>query len=160
MARTKELTPREKEFAKEYALTGNSYQSALKVGYDETTAKNKAYKWVDEGWKGKKGFKPLLFQEVERLKEEKTKIINKELSYKLEDHYNELCNVQNLAMLPDEKGNYKNLPTAEKCIEAKGRLFGLYEKDNMQKADGGIRKIYITNEEKKIAEKHIDDFIA
>ena len=35
MARSKELTPREKEFAKEFVRTGNAYKSALKVGYDD-----------------------------------------------------------------------------------------------------------------------------
>lgn len=46
--------------------------------------------------------------------------------------------IQSLAMLQDEKGNYKQLATAEKCQENIDRLLGLYEKDNQQKAGTGV----------------------
>lgn len=150
MARSKELTPREKEFAKEFVRTGNAYKSALKVGYDETTAKNKSYKWVDKEWEGKKGFKPLLFQEVERLKSIVQTQAEEKFQVSIKQHYDKLREIQELAMLPDEKGNYKQLSTAAKCEESIGHLFGLYEKDNMQKAGTGVNITVASSDEAEL----------
>ena len=150
MARSKELTPQELLFAQEYAKTGNAYQSALKAGYDETTANNKAFKWVGKGWEGKKGFKPLLFQEVERLKSIVQTQAEEEFRVSIKQHYDKLREIQELAMLPDEKGNYKQLSTAAKCEESIGHLFGLYEKDNMQKAGTGVNITVASSDEAEL----------
>lgn len=45
----KKLTPKQKAFADEYIKSGNAYQSAIKAGYAEKTAKNAATKMVENG---------------------------------------------------------------------------------------------------------------
>lgn len=45
----KKLTPKQKAFADEYIKSGNAYQSAIKAGYTEKTAKNAATKMVENG---------------------------------------------------------------------------------------------------------------
>lgn len=138
MARTKELTPQELLFAQEFVKTGNAYKSALTAGYSQKTASKKAFRWLDDSRNVDEGFKPLLFQEVERLKCIVQTQAEEEFRVSIKQHYNKLREVQEMAMLPDEKGNYKNLATAAKCEEIIGHLFGLYEKDNMQKSGYGI----------------------
>lgn len=141
------LTLQEKKFAEEYALTGNAYKSALKAGYSNTTAKAKSSQWLD---KSKKLFKPLLVQEIERLKIKVQIQSEEEFRVSIKQHYDKLREIQELAMLPDEKGNYKQLSTAAKCEESIGHLFGLYEKDNMQKAGTGVNITVANSEEAEL----------
>ena len=141
------LTLQEKKFAEEYALTGNAYKSALKAGYSNTTAKAKSSQWLD---KSKKLFKPLLVQEIERLKIKVQIQSEEDFRVSIKQHYDKLREIQELAMLPDEKGNYKQLSTAAKCEESIGHLFGLYEKDNMQKAGNGVNITVASSDEAEL----------
>lgn len=141
------LTLQEKKFAEEYALTGNAYKSALKAGYSKATAKSKSSQWVDES---KKLFKPSLVQEIERLKIKVQIQSEEDFRVSIKQHYDKLREIQELAMLPDEKGNYKQLSTAAKCEESIGHLFGLYEKDNMQKAGNGVNITVASSDEAEL----------
>ena len=62
-------------------------------------------------------------------------ILEKEFSYTVQDSYNMLCEIQKLALLQNEKGNFNNLSAAIKAEELKGKLNGLYQADNEQKAN-------------------------
>ena len=61
------------------------------------------------------------------------KAIEKKFSYSVEKSFNKLNEIQELALLPNEKGDYCNLASAIKAEELKGKMYGVYEADNSQK---------------------------
>ena len=61
------------------------------------------------------------------------KTIEEEFKYSVKESFNKLNEIQSLALLQDEKGNFTNLSAAIKAEELKGKMYGVYEADNKQK---------------------------
>ena len=99
-----------------------AYRAALEAGYSPNYAKAQSDKLLERCRK-----------EVEELKPIAQEAIKEAFKYTAIESFKKFVEIQNLAMKPDKKGNYCNLPSATKCEELKGRLFGAYEEDNSQK---------------------------
>ena len=109
---------------REYVAQGlNAYRAAIKAGYSEKYAKTDAHKLLEKNEK-----------EIEALKPIVQKTLEKEFTYSVKESFNKLCEIQELAMLQNENGNYSNLGVAAKAEELKGKMYGVYEADNKQKA--------------------------
>ena len=107
----------------EYVAQGESaYQACIKAGYSEKYAKTDAHKLRDK-----------YENEIEDLKPIAKKAIEKSFSYSVEKSFSKLNEIQELALLPNEKGDYCNLVSAIKAEELKGKMYGVYEADNLQK---------------------------
>lgn len=108
----------------EYVAQGESaYQACIKAGYSEKYAKTDAHKIRDK-----------YENEIEALKPIVKKAIEKSFSYSVEKSFSKLNEIQELALLPNEKGDYCNLASAIKAEELKGKMYGVYEADNLQKS--------------------------
>ena len=108
----------------EYVAQGNAaYNACLKAGYTESYSKVFSHKLLEK-------YK----NEIEALKPIMQKAIEKKFSYSVEKSFNKLNEIQELALLPNEKGDYCNLASAIKAEELKGKMYGVYEADNKQKA--------------------------
>jgi len=127
---------RKKKFIELVAQGITPYQAALKAGYALTTAKNKSQDMVEK-W----------LPEIDALKPIVREIVKEELKYDVINCFNEFEEVRELALMPDEKGNYSNLSSAIKAIENKGKLVGAFEKDNVQKSGGGVNITVASQEE-------------
>ena len=107
----------------EYVAQGNAaYNACLKAGYTESYSKTFSHKLLEK-------YK----NEIETLKPIMQKAIEKKFSYSVEKSFNKLNEIQELALLPNEKGDYCNLASAIKAEELKGKMYGVYEADNSQK---------------------------
>ena len=98
------------------------YRACIEAGYSPKYAKTDSHKLRDKYEK-----------EIEALKPIVQEVIKEKFKYTVEDSFNKLNEIQELAMLPDAKGNYCNLSAAAKVEELKGRMYGVYEMDNLQK---------------------------
>ena len=108
----------------EYVAQGlNAYRAAIKAGYSEKYAKTDSHKLLEKNEK-----------EIEALRPVVKKTLEKEFTYSVKESFNKLNEIQELAMLPNENGNYSNLGVAAKAEELKGKMYGVYEADNKQKA--------------------------
>ena len=99
------------------------YPAAIEAGYSEQYSKAFSGK-LSEKYK----------KENEELKPIAQEAIKEEFKYTAIESFKKFMEIQELALMPDAKGNYNNLNAAAKCEELKGRLFGAYEQDNSQKA--------------------------
>ena len=109
---------------REYVAQGlNAYRAAIKAGYSEKYAKTDAHKLLEKYKKEIEALKPIVQETLE-----------KEFTYSVKESFNKLCEIQELAMLQNENGNYSNLGVAAKAEELKGKMYGVYEADNKQKA--------------------------
>jgi len=118
---------RKKKFIELVAQGIDAYPACIKAGYSENYAKSQSYKLLEKCRK-----------EIEELKPIVREIVKEELKYDVINCFNEFEEVRELALMPDEKGNYSNLSSAIKAIENKGKLVGAFEKDNVQKSGGGV----------------------
>ena len=108
----------------EYVAQGNAaYNACLKAGYTESYSKVFSHKLLERYKK-----------EIELLKPVVKKTLEEEFTYSVKESFNKLCEIQELAMLQNENGNYSNLGVAAKAEELKGKMYGVYEADNKQKA--------------------------
>lgn len=98
------------------------YPAAIEAGYSPKYAKTDSHKLRDKYEK-----------EIEALKPIAQEAIREEFKYTALESFKKFMEIQELALMPDAKGNYNNLNAAAKCEELKGRLFGAYEQDNSQK---------------------------
>lgn len=114
---------RKKKFCELVAQGLNPYRAAIEAGYSEKYAKTDSHKLLEKYKK-----------EIEVLKPVVQKTLEKEFSYSVKESFNKLCEIQELAMLQNENGNYSNLGVAAKAEELKGKMYGVYEADNKQKA--------------------------
>ena len=114
---------RQRKFCEYVAQGLNAYRAAIKAGYSEKYAKTDAHKLLEKNEK-----------EIEALKPIVQKTLEKEFTYSVKESFNKLCEIQELAMLQNENGNYSNLGVAAKAEELKGKMYGVYEADNKQKA--------------------------
>ena len=109
---------------REYVAQGlNAYRAAIKAGYSEKYAKTDSHKLLEKNEKEIEALKPIVQETLE-----------KEFTYSVKESFNKLNEIQELAMLPNENGNYSNLGVAAKAEELKGKMYGVYEADNKQKA--------------------------
>ena len=99
-----------------------AYRAAIEAGYSEKYAKNFSGELLEKYRKKIEELKPIV-QEV----------IKEKFKYTVEESFSKLCEIQELALMPDAKGNYTNLSAAAKVEELKGRMYGVYEADNSQK---------------------------
>ena len=114
---------RQRKFCEYVAQGLNAYRAAIKAGYSEKYAKTDAHKLLEKNEKEIKALKPIVQETLE-----------KEFTYSVKESFNKLNEIQELAMLPNENGNYSNLGVAAKAEELKGKMYGVYEADNKQKA--------------------------
>ena len=114
---------RQRDFCEYVAQGLNAYRAAIKAGYSEKYAKTDAHKLLEKNEK-----------EIEALRPVVKKTLEKEFTYSVKESFNKLCEIQELAMLQNENGNYSNLGVAAKAEELKGKMYGVYEADNKQKA--------------------------
>ena len=98
------------------------YRACIEAGYSESYAHSNSHILRDK-----------YVKEIEELKPIVQEVIKEKFKYTVEDSFNKLNEIQELAMLPDAKGNYCNLSAAAKVEELKGRMYGVYEADNSQK---------------------------
>ena len=114
---------RQRKFCEYVAQGLNAYRAAIKAGYSEKYAKTDSHKLLERNDK-----------EIELLRPVVKKTLEKEFTYSVKESFNKLCEIQELAMLQNENGNYSNLGVAAKAEELKGKMYGVYEADNKQKA--------------------------
>ena len=114
---------RQRKFCEYVAQGLNAYRAAIKAGYSEKYAKTDAHKLLEKNEK-----------EIEALRPVVKKTLEKEFTYSVKESVNKLCEIQEFAMLQNENGNYSNLGVAAKAEELKGKMYGVYEADNKQKA--------------------------
>lgn len=113
---------RQRKFCELVAQGLNAYRAAIKAGYSEKYAKTDSHKLLEKNEK-----------EIESLRPVVKKTLEKEFTYSVKESFNKLCEIQELAMLQNENGNYSNLGVAAKAEELKGKMYGVYEADNSQK---------------------------
>ena len=114
---------RQRKFCELVAQGLNAYRAAIEAGYSEKYAKTDSHKLLEKNEK-----------EIELLRPVVKKTLEKEFTYSVKESFNKLCEIQELAMLQNENGNYSNLGVAAKAEELKGKMYGVYEADNKQKA--------------------------
>ena len=114
---------RQRDFCEYVAQGLNAYRAAIKAGYSEKYAKTDSHKLLEKYKKEIEALKPIVQETLE-----------KEFTYSVKESFNKLCEIQELAMLQNDNGNYSNLGVAAKAEELKGKMYGVYEADNKQKA--------------------------
>ena len=114
---------RKRKFCELVAQGLNPYRAAIEAGYSEKYAKTDSHKLLEKYKKEIEALKPIVQETLE-----------KEFTYSVKESFNKLNEIQELAMLPNENGNYSNLGVAAKAEELKGKMYGVYEADNKQKA--------------------------
>ena len=114
---------RKRKFCELVAQGLNPYRAAIEAGYSEKYAKTDSHKLLEKNEK-----------EIEALRPVVKKTLEEEFTYSVKESFNKLCEIQELAMLQNENGNYSNLGVAAKAEELKGKMYGVYEADNKQKA--------------------------
>ena len=122
MAKNKIENTRPQKFCEFVALGENAYQACLKAGYSEKYAKTFSHKLLEK-----------YENEIEKLKPKAQAVLEKKFNYSVEQSFKKLCEIQDLALETDNKGNYSNLSAAIKAEELKGKMYGVYEADNKQK---------------------------
>lgn len=119
---TNKSPDRKQKFCKLVAKGLSAYQAALEAGYSKSYAKTDSHKLLEK-----------YENEIEKLKPKVQEVLEKRFAYDIEQSFKKLVEIQELALLTDEKGNYTNLPSAIKAEELKGKMYGCYEADNKQK---------------------------
>lgn len=129
------MIDRKQEFIKLVASGKKPYPAAIEAGYSKQYAKVHSGDLLEKCRK-----------EIEELKPIAQEAIKQEFKYTAIESFKKFNEIQELALMPDAKGNYTNLNAAAKCEELKGRLFGAYEQDNAQKSIPEL-KIVVKNKE-------------
>ena len=125
---------RKQKFVELVASGENVYQACVKAGYSPKYARTNAHILRDK-----------YEQEIKELKPVMKKAIEEEFKYTVKESFAKLNEIQNLALLQDEKGNFQNLNAAIKAEELKGKMYGVYEADNEQKRPDTL-SIVVKNE--------------
>ena len=97
MAKNKIENTRPQKFCEFVALGENAYQACLKAGYSEKYAKTFSHKLLEK-------YK----NEIEKLKPKAQAVLEKKFNYSVEQSFKKLCEIQDLALETDDKGNYCN----------------------------------------------------
>lgn len=117
------LNKKQQDFCKYVAHGETAHQACIKAGYTQSYAKNFSHKLLEKYW-----------NEIEILKLKVQEILEKKFNYDILTSFQKLNEIQTLALQPNAKGEFFNLSAALKAEELKGKMYGLYEKDNNQKA--------------------------
>ena len=128
MTKQKNTKKRQQKFCEYVAKGESAYQACVKAGYSEKYAKNYSYIMLEKYGKA-----------IEQLKPKVQKVIEEKFNYSVEQSFQKLCEIQNLALETDAKGNYNNLSAAIKAEELKGKMYGVYEADNKQKISEPVK---------------------
>lgn len=112
---------RKQKFIENCAKGEAAYRAAINAGYSEKYAKVFASKLLEK-------YK----NEIEKLKPIAQETIKNEFKYEVKTSFDKLNEIQKLALLKDRKGNYNNLIAAIRAEELKGKMYGVYEADNLQ----------------------------
>lgn len=114
------------DFCRYYAEGHSAEESALMAGFAPGYARRGSYKLPQ---------RPDLAEKIEQYKEISKKMAEEKFKYTVEQSFNKLQEIQDLAMEANQKdGEYYNLGTATKAEELKAKLCGLFEIDNKQKS--------------------------
>lgn len=127
---------RKQKFIELVAQGLEPYRACIEAGYSPKYAKTDSHKLREKYEKEINALKPIA-QEA----------IKEAFKYTAVESFKKFLEIQELALLPDRKGNYCNLNAATKCEELKGRLFGAYEADNSQKMPENLSIHVVTKEE-------------
>lgn len=128
MTKQKNTKKRQQKFCELVAKGESAYQACIKAGYSEKYAKSDSYKLLEKYGKA-----------IEQLKPKVQKVIEEKFNYSVEQSFQKLCEIQELALETDAKGNYNNLSAAIKAEELKGKMYGVYEADNKQKISEPVK---------------------
>ena len=118
----KKADNRRQKFIEFCALGESPYSAALKAGYQQSYAKSSSYRLWEK-----------CRNEINALKPVAKEALEAKFKYSVEQSFEKLNEIQGLALLQDDKGNFNNLSAAIKAEELKGKLYGCYEADNKQK---------------------------
>ncbi|MBQ1769108.1 MAG: hypothetical protein IIZ99_00190 [Turicibacter sp.] len=132
----KEIKDRKRAFIELVAKGIKPYRACIEAGYSEQYAKVYSGKLLEK-------YK----NEIAELKPIVQEAIKEEFKYTALDAFRSFQKIQELALLPDEKGHYNNLNAAAKCEENKAKLFGAYEIDNEQKRPDTLSINVVTKKE-------------
>lgn len=136
----KGLDERQKKFVELVASGKSPYRACIEAGYSEQYAKNFSGKLLER-----------YGSEIEALKPVVQEAIIEEFKYTVKESFDYLCNIQNMAMNSLDKNGNPNLTALIKAEELKGKMFGVYEKDNEQRATS--YEISINREPVNVKEK-------
>ncbi len=129
MTKQKKNTKKLQQKFCEYVAKGESaYHACIKAGYSEKYANTHSHKLLGK-----------YENEIKKLKPKVQKVIEEKFNYSVEQSFKKLCEIQNLALETDDKGNYNNLSAAIKAEELKGKMYGVYEADNKQKISEPVK---------------------
>lgn len=128
---------RKQKFIELVAIGKAPYRACIEAGYSIGYARKNSSD-LQEKYKN----------QIEALKPIKQQAIQEQFKYTVQESFNKLTEIQQLALLTDEKGNYTNLNAAIKAEELKGKMYGVYEADNSQRAPERLQIKVLTKDEK------------
>lgn len=114
---------RKQKFIEFVAMGIEPYRACINAGYSPKYAKTNSHIMREKYENEIEAFKPIAKQAIEE-----------EFKYSIKESFEKLNEIQELAMMPNNKGDYTNLSPAVKAEELKGKLAGIYKEDNEQKA--------------------------
>ena len=119
----KELNEKQRKFCEFVAKGVAPYKACIEAGYSEKYANSFSHKLLGKYEK-----------EIAELKEQAKEVIEEEFNYTVRDSFNNLCKAQEIALNSYDKNGNPNINAYIKAEELKGKMFGVYEKDNEQRA--------------------------
>ena len=119
----KDLNEKQRAFCQLVAKGEAPYKACILAGYSEKYAKTDSHKLLEKYEK-----------EIAELKEQAKEVIEEEFNYTVRDSFNNLCKAQEIALNSYDKNGNPNINAYIKAEELKGKMFGVYEKDNEQRA--------------------------
>ena len=137
---SKELNEKQRKFCEFVAKGEAPYKACIMAGYSEKYAKTDSHKLLEKYEK-----------EIAELKEQAKEVIEEEFNYTVRDSFNNLCKAQEIALNSYDKNGNPNINAYIKAEELKGKMFGVYEKDNEQRATS--YEISINREPVNVKEK-------
>ena len=120
---SKEPNEKQRKFCEFVAKGIAPYKACIEAGYSEKYANCYSHKMLGR-------YKDI----IEELKKEAKEVIEEEFNYTVRDSFNNLCKAQEIALNSYDKNGNPNINAYIKAEELKGKMFGVYEKDNEQRA--------------------------
>ena len=119
----KDLNEKQRTFCQLVAKGEAPYKACILAGYSDKYANNYSHKMLGK------------YEDIiEKLKQEVKEVIEEEFNYTVRDSFNNLCKAQEIALNSYDKNGNPNINAYIKAEELKGKMFGVYEKDNEQRA--------------------------
>ncbi len=140
------LTLKQEAFCREYIANNGNATQAYKKAYDCSKMKDKT---INEN-----ASRLLKDSKVIARLKDLQEPFQKRFEYTMEQSFKKFEEIQKLA-LANEKPDLTN---AIKCEENKAKLMGLYASEKVD-ITSNIKKVFITKDDEKEANKKIDDFI-